>query len=306
MKTLMQVSLNEDTTTETPKTFNEMLMGQTAKHASRTEKYSVVTSLDVVKMFNDAGAKMDPAVQYNWQVIAKENSTAKYRNFGTHLFKLEQIEDTDELGDQELDKQWKPQLLIKNSYHGRTKLEMHYGLQQRTTRRYLILGHKVKVKTQKHIHLQPGDVDEIVAEMSRTMRAEVVALLGHLKTRVLSIEEQNEFAKDVLAERFRDNPNFLDGDHQLLLSNRDLSEGINGNSAWDVLQRVQANLGLNFGEVPVEMYYNVQATDNKGKEIIRKRKMKALSKLATVTYLNQYLFDRMSDYLPEEAQLKKD
>lgn len=288
MNSLLIAKVEEPTLKEKSKnSLNELLLAQTSAHSSRTDKYSVVTSGDIVAQFLEAG--------FTGKVVAMEKSTRKYFGFGTHLICLENPSLT--LGNAELDKELRPQLYIKNSYHGRTRFELHYGLFRTFCLNGLILGNKFKVKKAKHIWLTKDDVNQMVKDMQEVMTKEVVPYILKLKERKLTDAEQIEFAKAALAERLRDNPNFIQGEAQLLLTVNRPEDA--GNSAWEVLQRVQENLGLNFGSEPIELSYEYKAKDKDDNDVIKERNISVLKNIQKVTYLNQFLFDRVSDYLVE-------
>lgn len=265
----------------------EILLNQTQAHSSRTKEYSVATTADILKMLEEAG--------FTWKMVARERSSKKYKGFGTHLISCEHPDLN--LGSDELNRELKPQLYIKNSYHGRTKLELHIGLFRFFCLNGLILGDKFKTIKMKHRWVTKEEFQAIAVEMKREFIEEVAPFVLKLKARKMSPAEQAEFADAALRERLRNVDGFLAADSSPLLESNRVED--NGDSAWVVLQRVQENLGLNFGSVPTELKFEKTAKDKDGNEITKERKVKRLSNIAEITYLNKFLFDRITDYLEE-------
>lgn len=267
------------------------VLSQKKAHSSRSKKYSVVETGDVLQRMEAAG--------FTWKKVAEERNTLKYKGFGTHLICVEHPEIT--LGNAELDRELRPQLYIKNSYHGRSRFEMHLGLFRFFCMNGLILGDRFKTVKFKHIGLTKEEIVEIVEEMKRVYKEEVAPFILALKEVQMTPSQQNEFAEIALKERLADNPNFLHGEHERLLTCLRPTEA--GNSLWEIFQRVQENLGLNFAP-GMEIQYSYNATDKDGNPIVKERKIRELKNIKEVTYLNKFLFDTISEYLPEDKQIK--
>ena len=267
------------------------VLNQTQKHSSRSKKYSVVETGDVIKRLEAAG--------FTWRKVAEERNTPKYKGFGTHLLCIEHPEIT--LGNAELDRELRPQLYIKNSYHGRSRFEMHLGLFRFFCMNGLILGDQFKTVKFKHIGLSKEEIVEIVEEMKRVYTEEVAPFVFVFKEVKMTPAQQLEYAEIALRERLADNLNYLHGEHKLLLTCHRPTEA--GDSLWETFQRVQENLGLNFGP-GMEIRYSIQANDKDGNPIVKERKIRELKNIKEVTYLNKFLFDKISEYLPEDKQIK--
>jgi Domain of unknown function (DUF932) len=290
MNTLILNTIETTSIVEKPKTrmekLEEALLSQTQAHSSRSEKYSVVSTGQIIQQFAEVGFE-------KVGTLKMERSTAKYFGFGTHLACLQNPSISFE--NEELDNELIPQLYIKNSYHGRKKWEMHFGLYRTFCLNGLILGNQFKLMKRKHIGLSKDEITQLVENMKDVMKNEVAPYILKLKARILTKEEQREFAKAVLDERYRNHEGYQGGDYEKLLEvNREADEG---DSAWVVLQRVQENLGLNFGEEPIEMKCAFKAKDKEGNEVIKEKKLRKLKSIDEVTHLNQYVFDRISNYL---------
>jgi hypothetical protein len=262
------------------------VLAQTKAHNSRSEKYSVVSSKDLIDQLEEAG--------FTCQKVAEERNTQKYKGFGTHLIRCVHPEIT--MGNDILNRELTPQIYIKNSYHGRTRFEVHLGLFRTFCLNGLILGDKFKTIKLKHIGLSKDEVTELIADMSRIYKDEVAPFVLSLKETVLTQKEQEQFAKTMLQERMRSNINFISGEHlNLLTINRDEDKE---STAWEVFQRVQENMGLNFGTKPVELVYQYNSKDKDGNAVIKDRKLSKLTNIKEVTYLNKLAFDMITEYLP--------
>jgi len=260
---------------------------QRKAHPIRSDKYSVVTTEDIIKqLMEDAGLV--------WKKVAEENNTSKYKGYGTHLVRCTHPDFS--LGNDELNLELIPQLYIKNSYHGRTKFEMHVGLFRVFCMNGLILGNQFQTIKIKHIGLTVDEIKAEVEKMKAVFTGEVAPFILSLKEKKLTDAQQLEFAEAALRERVRLNANFIRGinTQDLLTSVRSEDEGA---AIWEVLQRVQDNLGLNFRSSPVEVRYEYLAKDKDGNDITKERKVSKLKNIQEVTYMNKFLFDLATSYL---------
>jgi len=263
------------------------VLAQTKAHSSRTDKYSVVSSGDLIKQLEEAG--------FICKKVAEERNTLKFKGFGTHLIRC--THPNIKMGVAELETELTPQIYIKNSYHGRTKLEIHLGLFRMFCLNGLVLGDKFKTVKLIHKGLDKEEITALISDLVRIYKEEVSPYVLTLKNTIMTAEQQNEFAKIMLAERLRSNGNFISGDHELLLTvNRPEDSA---NTAWEVFQRVQENLGLNFGTHPIDgLMYSFNGEDKDGNLVIKERKVSKLSNIKEVTYLNRYAFDTITSYCP--------
>lgn len=267
---------------------NRDVITQRERHPVRTEAYSVITTDDIIKQL------MEGVEGITWTKVAEENNTQKYKGFGTHLVRLTHPDFT--LGRDDLNRELIPQLYIKNSYHGRKMFEIHLGLFRVFCMNGLILGNKFKTIKIKHIGLTAEEVQAEVAKMKDLFTGEVAPLILALKEKKLTDKQQLEFAEAALRERVRLNANFIRGvnTQDLLTSVRKEDEGA---AIWEVLQRVQDNLGLNFRTSPVEIRYEYMAKDKDGNDEVKERKVSKLKNIQEVTYMNKFLFDLAEKYL---------
>lgn len=260
---------------------------QRKAHPIRSEKYSVVTTEDIIKQLMEEAGLV-------WEKVAEENNTSKYKGYGTHLVRCTHPDFS--LGRDDLNRELIPQLYIKNSYHGRTKFEMHVGLFRVFCMNGLILGNKFQTIRIKHIGLTVDEIRAEVEKMKEIFTGEVAPFILSLKEKKLTDAQQLEFAETALRERVRLNANFIRGvnTQDLLTSVRSEDEGA---ALWEVLQRVQDNLGLNFRSSPVEIRYEYMAKDKDKNDVIKERKVSKLKNIQEVTYMNKFLFDLATKYL---------
>lgn len=269
------------------------VLTQTQAHPSRSSKYSVVTSMNVIKMFEDAG--------FTWKLVRQEKCRGHYANYGTHLIALEHPEIR--FSDEALNKEIIPRLFFSNSYHGRTRLKLDLGIFRTYCENGLFIGTMLETFSKKHIGITPDKMPQVVLEMKRVFAEKVVPLVTTLMEKEMTESQQLAFAKAVLAERLSDNDSYIGGEHEkLLIGHRDEDKG---NSTWKVLNRVQENLGLNFRSSPVEIQYRYQSQDENGLSIIKERKVSKLSNIQQVTYLNKYLFDKIMEMNQTTSQVSE-
>lgn len=263
------------------------VLNQTQRHPIRSDKYSVVTTGNIIEqLMEETGL--------TWEKVAEENNGPKFKGFGTHLIRCTHPDFS--LGRDDLNKELIPQLYIKNSYHGRTKFELHVGLFRVFCMNGLILGNQFQTKKVKHIGLTAEIIRAEVEKMKEVFTGEIAPYILSLKEVKLTAAQQLEFAELALKERVRTNANFIRGvnTEDLLTSVRVEDEGA---AIWEVLQRVQDNLGLNFRVSPVEIRYEYMAEDKDGNKEIKERKVSKLKNIQEVTYMNKYLFDLATEFL---------
>lgn len=264
------------------------VINQTQKHPIRTDKYSVVTTQNVLSQLEETGL--------TWKKVAEENNTPKYKGFGTHLIRCSHPTFT--LGKDEKNKDLVPQLYIKNSYHGRTCFELHLGIFDAFTMKGFILGHRFETVKIKHIGLSKEEVEGVVEMMKDRFVGEVAPFILSLKETKVGQKEQIKFAEAVLRERVRTNANFTKGEHEKLLGG--LKVDTEGKaSLWNVMEVVKDNCGLEFRSTPADIRYEFVGKDKDGNDVLKERKISKLKNIQEVTYLNKFLFDKISEYLPK-------
>lgn len=264
------------------------VLNQTQAHPIRSEKYSVVTTNNVIGQLEETGL--------TWKKVAEENNTPKYKGFGTHLIRC--THPGFSFGKDNLDEKFQPQLYIKNSYHGRTCFELHLGIFDAFTMKGFILGNRFKLTKIKHIGLSKEEVEAVVEQMKDLFVGEVAPYLQSLHETKIGESEQKKFAQAILRERVRLNPNFIKGEHEKLLAG--LKVDADGKaSLWEVLDTVKDNCGLEFRSTPSDIRYEYTGKDKDGNDVLKERKISKLKNIQEVTYMNKFLFDKISEYLPK-------
>ena len=279
MNNTNQAQQNTKEQTQQP-TLADLVISQRSAHKSRSSQYSVITSEDVLKMFEAEG--------FTYRMISQEKPRKEtYKGFGTHLIALESSKLVFE--DPTLSMEIQPRIYLKNSYHGRTSFTLDLGLYRVYCRNGLILGTQFKSIQLRHIRLNQAIIKETVAQIENEYKNRVVPLLKALKQTEMSKEDQNLFAEMALKLRMRSCKTYVRGEHeQLLISNR--SED-NGNGMWEVLQRVQENLGLNFRGNVRDVSYTYLSKDKNGVDEEKTRKVQETMSIKQVTEMNKELFD---------------
>jgi hypothetical protein len=269
-----ELIINGNDVNEIPK-----ILTQEKAHTSLSDRYSLVKTVDVLKVFENAG--------FEWKLVSQEKCRGHYAGYGTHLVSLEHPEIV--FKDSALGREIKPRLYLKNSYHGRSRLMLDLGIFRMYCQNGLFVGMMLESFRKKHIGLTSEDLIQVVADMKETYSEKVAPMIGNLMTTQMSEQSQLEFAKAALAERLSSNGAFISGEYEkLLITHRPEDQG---DSAWTVLNRVQENLGLNFRRSPVDISYSYMAEDKDGKNQVKERKVSKLSRLDEVTRMNKYLFD---------------
>lgn len=255
------------------------VISQDQAHPSRSDRYSLVRTADLISMFESEG--------FRWKLVAEERSRkASYKGFGTHMIRLESPEIIS--GDSLIDNEIKPILYMRNSYHGRTRLRLDLGFFRFACMNGLFVGQSLKSFSKKHIGMSQQEIKEVFSEMKEAFK-EAVPVIKSLMETEISEETQLSMAKAILAERLHLQKNVIDAEYSKLLTvNR--SEDV-GNSIWRVMNRIQENLGLNFNSVPVEMSYTVEVMDKDNQLQRKERRVRRLSGIGEITRLNKLLFD---------------
>jgi len=269
-----------------------MVLKQTAAHSSRSERYSLVRTSNVIDMFTKAG--------FQSQFICQErNRKPEFQGYGTHLLSFEHPSIV--LG--QFKDEIRPRLYFRNSYHGRTRLLLNLGLFRAYCENGLFFGTCFEKLTLKHIGITEEDVDQVLNIMRDAYSNRVVPFVELLKGSMMDRQTQLAFAEAVFQERMKLNKNeIVKSDFEKLLTvHRQEDEE---NNAWNVLNRVQENLGLNFRSSNIDIAYTYNAKDKEGNPIQKERKMSTISGIQNVTDLNQFLFDKIVELVPPAKDLK--
>jgi len=272
-------SVVETISTETQAKVVKTVINQDSPHPSRSDRYSLVKTSDLISMFEAEG--------FRWKLVAEERSRkASYKGYGSHMIRLEAPEILS--GDSIIDNELKPVLYLRNSYHGRTRLRLDLGFFRFACMNGLFVGQSLRSFNKKHIGISQAQIQSVFSEMKDAF-TQAVPVLKSLMEKEISREQQLDMAKTILAERMRLSDNYVEGQHEKLLTVQ--REEDVGNTVWKVMNRIQENLGLNFNSRPVEMSYTVNVQDKDGVVQQKERTLRRISGISEIAHLNKSLFD---------------
>jgi hypothetical protein len=270
------------------------VLNQNKAHESRSKKYNVIQTENVIEEFEKLG--------FSSTLVAQENSTKKYKGYGTHLLKF--THDALSFGDPILDAEMKPVLYFKNSHHGRTRAVFDLGLFRMYCLNGIVLGSSIKSMSLRHMGISKNDISTVIDEMREAFKYQVKDLVLELKETQLGRTQQLAYAQMAFNERVRSNSNIIEGSGnftELLRTHRSEDDG---NSAWVVFNKIQENLGLNNRQRPegVSLSYNFMGKDKEGNEIEKTRNLSSeLKSIKEVQHLNKFLFNTIQTYLPSHS-----
>jgi len=258
------------------------VLNQVKAHNSRSEKYSFISTGDVIEKFASYG--------FSHKLIKEEKCRGHYAGYGTHLIALSH-QDIQMKG---LKNEVQPQLLLRNSYHGRTKILINLGMFRLVCSNGLMLGSSFQAKSFKHIGITSSDVEQVLAEMKDTYENKVAPLVSSLKSIQMSEYDKKMFAQAAMDKRLESlTKKVISTDAESLLISR-RSEDLD-NSAWNVLNRIQENLGLNYRPSDVSVTYKIETKDKNDNTVERSRRINRVSNIGYVTEMNQFLFDKVQE-----------
>lgn len=268
-----------------------LVLTQTQPHPSRSDRYSLIETGKVIEQLQGAG--------FVGKLIQEERSR-KYKGYGTHLVAFDHPDIR--FKNQGIDKEVQPRLLFRNSYHGRTTASAFFGLFRLVCKNGLMMLTQVSQSFQlKHIDLKPTEIDALVASMKTGFNSEVVEKIQRLMETEWTENQQIEFARLAMNERFRANPSYQGGDYLKLLTVTRPED--KGDSGWAVLNRVQENIGLNFRESPIEVKYSLRGSDENGNSVLKERTVSKLTNIQEVMYLNDFLLNKALTVNPANSSI---
>lgn len=260
------------------------VLDQQVAHNSRTGKYALIKTEDVVKIFESFGFV---ATLYKQEKSRKET----YKGFGTHQIAFSMPESS--FDDLDLRSELRPVILFQNSYHGRKPATLEYALFRLVCSNGLHVSHSLSEKiVLRHKGDARKEIEDAIVRMKDVFNQGIAAAVLKMKSRVLTSEEKLGFAEAALQVRFAKNETFIKGEAQkLLTTHRDEDQG---DSLWLVYQRIQENLGLNYRGTPVELSYTYRAEDKEKPGIFteERRKMMAVNGIDEVERINRFLFTK--------------
>tara|TARA_Y100000034_G_C6906825_1_gene421127 strand:- start:908 stop:1819 length:912 start_codon:yes stop_codon:yes gene_type:complete len=271
------------------------VLNRSIAHPSRSDKYSVIKSGEIVKWFESKG--------FTSKIIAKENPRkgGGYEGYETHFIAFENPNLV--IPNEELAKEITPRIYIKNSYHGRSKFGVFIGLFRGWCENGLVFGDFSESLQFRHRGVTEEDLELLLQNVKRKYEEEMIPYVLNLKGIKLSRDEQIAFAKTILDYRLSDviekkGENFIGADYETLLTvNR--KEDV-GNDLWLVCQRIQENLGLNENK-PVSLEYQFWKKDKNGERIQDSRKVSHVSNINRSIDLNSKIFEEANKFLHNQA-----
>jgi hypothetical protein len=284
-------SVSSTTTADEIENVAPTILTQTKAHPSRSKKYSVVNTGNILKQFEDAG--------WESQLIKKVNPTKEEnKGYEMHLYCLTHPS----VSIAGMEKELKPRLYLKNSYNGTSKLEYIFGLIRFFCTNGLVLGNIFESIKRRHMGISQSEIQDMTLQMKSFFETDVAPFILNLKDTVMTERQMLAFAQLALAERFSKDSDFVKGEHEKLLTVNHVED--REPTAWNVLNRVQENLGLSYRKPTVSLEYVFKSTDKDDKPIEKKREMSAVTDIKRVTHLNRYLFDSMGRILqPKNEQI---
>jgi hypothetical protein len=227
-------------------------MTQTKAHPSRSSRYTVVPTGELVKKLNDAGFSL---------VNIRNRKARKNDGYQAHqlVFEHKDIK----LAYDDLNREMRPQIYISNSYDGTTRFMIGGGFIRFVCENGLIAGDIFASMRQKHIGIDTDDVMNILDHLIYMFQGPMTQYVSFLKSTEISDVQRLELARRALELRFANEKRFVGGEYDKLLTVRRPEDS--ENTLWNVLNRIQENLGLNYRATETEIKYQVNITKPDGK-----------------------------------------
>lgn len=280
------------------------ILHQTGHVKSASHLYGHVKTDDILKIFVEEG------FHYTLEDMKIKGGRKHSSDFKAHLIvlshpKLERLAPG-------LDKnEGVPRIYLWNSYDRSKSLQFDIGFFRGFCWNSMVFGDKI-AKTIRIVHKRSEaniesyreKIQMAVREMIKAFDTHVQPFVESLMETTMTKEDQIKFAKEAFKARVG-SESFIEGDYESILKNLGNIEADEGDTCWQVLNRVQRNLGLNYRKEDylADIKYSFQSKDKNGNEVIKER---SLSRVVTepirVSELNKQLMDMIVDYLPEESQ----
>lgn len=268
-------------------------MTQTKAHPSRSSRYTVVPTGDLVKKLNDAGFTL---------INIRNRKARKNDGYQAHqlIFEHKDIK----LAYDDLNREMRPQIYISNSYDGTTRFMIGGGFIRFACENGLIAGDIFASMRQKHIGIEAEDVMTILNHLIYMFQGPMTQYLSFLKSTTIDASQSLELARRALELRFSNEKRFVGGEYDKLLKVRRPED--KEDTLWNVLNRIQENLGLNYrAEDTNVIKYKINKVDEKSNQVkLVGKTMKRLRDFQRVSELNRELFNMVDEYLPLELKEK--
>lgn len=301
-----EVNENTESVIET-KTTN--ILDQTLPHHSRSEKYLVIPTREVLDVFQELGFTYSE--ESLWATKSRKNSR---KGKGKHMITLRH---PDLQLDPVLRNELIPQMYLWNSYDGSLRLKLAIGLFRGACLNTMVFGSQiVEPILFKHIAGMNNKefrkkqlMDQIKTVADKFKEASSYVL--NLKNVVLTHDQKLAFARRMVEIRLlgTTNPEVTLESKGIEITDAMLEESILnphrdedvGDSAWLVANVVQENL---LSHINHSAFTYTKTTVNKENETVRKeRKARLLKNKVRMDEINVALFQVMNEVI-DEAQVK--
>lgn len=259
-------------------------------HPRMSDRYSVVCTADMIEKFTQAG--------FEWSQGPKVKAREKNSGFEKHSINF--VHPDIQLSDVDLNNEMRPRITMINSYNGTSRFMFVLGFIRFICENGLVLGDVFQKVQRRHIGITPSEIERMVAELIQFYNQDLSLLVRAMKDTRMNMDEQLALAERVMKERFKDDPYFQKGEYEkLVMSYRKEDDD---DSVWNVVNRIQENIGLNYRKVLNPVSYTT-LVESKDKALIEKVKtVKKISNLDKVTHLNKFIFNEVQGlYLPSSV-----
>lgn len=203
-------------------------VGQTSPHEKMSDRYTYVSTMDVIHDMRKLGWLPVDAKQVNSKVEA---------GFQKHMVSFEHPDIKIVNNDDAIN----PRLLLINSHNGKSSFELQAGLFRLVCSNGLVIADQMFSKTRiRHMGYTYQELSDSVSQSVETL-PETINNINWMQDRIMTKGEMGDFAEKALTIRF--------GEEHPMLADIDLSELLevrrkedNGNDLWKVFNRVQENV----------------------------------------------------------------
>jgi len=285
-------------------------------HVKASNLYRHVKTDDILRPF------LDEDFHYDLDDMKIRGGRKHSSDFKAHLVVLKHPKLENLVSSYGIDPlEFAPRIYVWNSYDRSKSVQFDIGFFRGFCWNSMVFGNKIaetirivhkRLDTEEGIKEFYADINTAIAEMVQAFENDVVSTIKTLMETEMSEEAQIKFAHEALKMRLdkTDDDSYVEGDVTSLLKNYEkdgeIIQADVGNSCWQVLNRIQRNLGLNFEEEEflsqVKYSFKSNKLDEEGEQIVKERSLRHISEPVRVIDLNKRLMDLMVDYLPEEVQ----
>lgn len=194
-------------------------------HEDASDKYSLISSIDVINELRD---------KFNWHVSSVQVSSTRdesRENKQTHLVRLRHFDDFLE------EKESAVEILFFNSFDRSKAFKISIGIYRFCCANGLVLGDTFDSYTLRHIGNLENNLDEIIAKITE-FKPKLEKKIKLLSSEMLSQNEMETFARLSIPLKFA--PHLEVDSKQLLIPQRE--EDMKDTSIYTILNVIQENL----------------------------------------------------------------